>query len=648
MKLSKFMRKNSRMLIMVFMSLLLIAFLVPQSITSMRGRGMRKARIGTAFGEVVTNYDVMETNADLDLLSTSGVLQVRVPPDRVLDFHLLIKEAEHAGVRVGRDEVRKMLIEAGVTDRVLNRLQRRTSRGYDEIFDIMGRWFAVQRLQGMQQRAVASSLVREEANYRAQTQEAETRIAVIDDDAFLDQLPEPTEEQLQAFFEECKARTTAHTTDELVFGYLRPDRVKLEYLTVDSQKIKSEVKIKSVKVKQYFEENAAKYTKPDPLAAQPAGQPRRVSMTYDEARDQVREDYRAARAFELAQSLVNEMYTEAHRPWSGAADEDGFVEPPAEIVSFPEFQDRYSSRFAVEYGSTDLVSSEELRRIANLGGASLSMGPGAFVPVHQLAMRAKGLYDREDDPNRGVPTLSVMEPAPVVFTRTFDYQTSRRTPIQAYLFRVTEVSPSAPPDSLDDVRERLIADWKMVQAHEVARQHAEALAAAAREMGLEAAVQQASELKQKLEAAEVAATQPAGGARRTKPQYVRDLGPFTPGRALTRRYPYLERVGVVSETFNAAVFALADAPATGSAPAHQVACLPVASESKWVVVELNEIKPLYAGAFEQQLARSARQSRDMALSLFGADWFDGDSIKRRTGFVYEPGREPKQQAAATP
>ena len=639
MKLSKYLRQNSRTLLMVFMSLLLVSFLIPQTIQGLGGGDRAlNAKLGQAFGRPVTNRDVEQAHADLQTLSRTLGLAA-FSEENVLDYLLQVEEARRMGIHTGRDEVKAFLASGGVTDDVLRNIQRSTHRSYDQIYDCIGRFLTIERLGQLQASAVTASLPRQELAYRDSGQQAVAQLSFINDKAFLRLVPEPTEEQLQAFFNECKTRKTATSEDKLEFGYLLPDRVQVEYLTVDPAKVKNKITVQTVQVKRFFEDNAQRYKKPDPLASQPApGAPAaRVPMTFDEARDFAREDYREARAIETAQRAINDLYVEAHQSWSSPAkDPEGFDPAPANVVSFEELKQR--ATVDVEYGKTELLGSEQLAKIPNFGTARLLLGRQAmFMP--DLALRVKGILAQ--DPNDGKPVLNLMEPAPVLLSSKKDQNTGQLVPYQAYLFRVVEAAPTAPPESLEPIRTQVIADWKLVQAHELARVRAEALAARARQVGLAAAVEEATELKELLAAADRADAEVTGATSGpAATEYAQDLQPVTTD-TLNRRYGVIRRMSMLPPNVPPAIFALADTPAdAAAAETHRLTTIPVASQNRWVVAQLDEVKPLYEGVFEQKLAALVQGSEKTERDRFLKDWIAEKNVKERTGFVFEPGVEP--------
>ncbi|MCK4342205.1 MAG: hypothetical protein KAY37_10845 [Phycisphaerae bacterium] len=638
MNLNKLLRKHSRTLLMVFMSLLLVAFLIPNTIQGCGERRQGRAMVrGEAFGESISNMQLESVRAEMRILENFGFkLPISLESsDAALDYYLLGEQAQRMGLRVGREEVLATLKEIGYTDEFMRSRQQAHSRlSYDDIYDMIGRLLSVNRLKLLECSAMYDSLPRQELVYRDGQQQAVAELSVINSRAFLHQVPPPTDEQLVAFFEECKARDTEHTEEELLFGYRLPDRVQIEYLTVDPEKVRKVVTVRGRDARQYFEENAYRYTKPDPLASQPAqGSPPLIQMTYNEAEKQVREDLRTRRAHEAAQSLINDIFSEAHRPWGTApVREDGFTsQPEGEIVSFEKLREDFSTTYPVELGRTELLELDGLRRVPGLGQASLM---DASAP--ELALRVKGILDR--NPGDKLPVINLMEPAPVVLTYDYDPVSRQKRPRQAFLFRVVQVAKKAPPDSFQDVREQLVEDWKLVQAHELARAAAERLATRAREAGLAAAVEDDIDLKAALTAGEQAATQPAERSL-IPPDYVKKLEPFS--TPLTRNSAQIKFIGP-TRGVPKALFELADTSTADTSAAHRVCVVPVVtlsadqhSEAKWVVGELSEVKPLYEGPFKQELVRRVQDTRNWRREIqfvFGQVWSASENVQQRTGF----------------
>ena len=68
--------------------------------------------------------------------------------------------------------------------------------------------------------------------------------------------------------------------------------------------------------------------------------------------------------------------------------------------------------------------------------------------------------------------------------------------------------------------------------------------------------------------------------------------------------------------------------------------VPVANVHKWAVAELVEIKPIYQGPFEEQLAQSLRTAEYGAVQRFYQDWLSPRNVQDRVGFRPEALLQP--------
>jgi hypothetical protein len=646
MKLTKFFRRYSRTLLMFFMSLLLVVFLIGDVIqNAMQRRANPRLKIGEAFGQDLYNTDRLAAQAKQHVLARLGFSDAAsLDP---LDFYLLVEEARRMGVRVGRDEVKRMFQRSPNVrqlEEMLAIVQRQTGQSYDSMYDIVGQWLAVRELVITQAEALGNSLPRAERQFRDNQQEAVVRLAVLDSRAFVPLVPEPDAAELQAFFEEARDRESEFTEDEIRFGYRLPDRVRIEYLTVDPQQVEPKVRVREKDVQRYFEEHAGNYTKPlTGSTTAPAGGKTTVPMTYEEARERVREDYRRARAIQEAQSLVNEMQHAAYVAWqSQPRDEEGFrvPPPPEQIVSFDSLREKFSQRYPVILEVTGLVDREQLVARFDTRPAALRqmLGErGSPEPVYvegerkislsELALRVKGLFRPQK--HDLLPVLNLLEPSPVLHSMT-GRGTAQEAPRQSYFFRVLEAVPAGPPESLDEVRERLERDYKLLKAHQKAREYAEWLADRARVVGLQAAAEEAGELKTLLEQAEKQ-WEPSGDPTEPKPSYVQDFGPNIPTLPFTRASRRLQWVGNDTQKVQQAVFALAEAQESDPLAGIPVVVVEVARYFKWVIAQLEEVKPLYAGQFEKERPSLLGPPGEQEYAAVMREWMRPENVRQRCG-----------------
>jgi len=640
MRITRIFRKYSRVLVLVFMSLLLVIFLIGDVIQSYE-RSYREPdiQIGTAFGHPVYLDQTRQAEAEFELAARLGLRPPAVGSEDVqkanLAKYLLLEEARRAGIRVSRSQIVEGLRNVQGAAEALAIIRGQTGRSLNSIYDSVAGVQAVLVLAQYQvSAALGASLPELEHLYRAQQQEARVLLSVIDARAFESQVPEPAEDELLAHFDEGKDRDHAHTDDALAHGYRIPDRVQVEYLTVDPSRIVDAVRVSEREARIYYEEHRQDYMKPAgdaPFALEPGAEPPRIQQTFEEVQKQVRDDCRAAKAVLEAQRLVNQMHDEARRPWDTAPlDANGVRQPPPPeaILSFSELQERFSSEYPVSYKKTELVTERDLRREPGFGAASATLGRDRqAVPAARLALTVEGLAApaAADD---AFPPLRLNEPGPVVFGSS-SFKVGGKAAQQAYLFRVIAVAPAGPPASLDEVRDKVIRNVKQCKAFELAGQHARALAEAARQKGLKQAVAEAAELKTLLGqtpavGAVEPATQPATAAQA--------LEPFEPER-FVRQPSFIRNIGY-SPGLHDKVFALLDESATQpAADQHRVIAVPLARYMKWVVAELLEEKPIYRGDFEAQRETLEQQNLRTLLQTVWSQWFDPDNISARAGFV---------------
>lgn len=638
--LNRYFRENSRVLLIVFMTLLVVVFLIGDVLQWMgRGSSTFNEKIGTAFGRTLYTGELVSTDTKIRLLDALGLPYPVQAPDqeRSLAVHLLIEEAKRMGVSVGRQQVIDHLSRVGMPPAAIDNVSRNFRMSLEQIYSTIGERLAVQILADLQSDGLVASESRMRMTYRDEAQEAEVRLSVIDANALLPWIPEPDAESLAKHFEEGKDRSDAHTDTALKFGYRIPDRVQIEYLSVDPEAIKPDIAVTNSEVKSYFEKNAARYTKPGPTPAttptQPVAQPEMIPMTFEEARARAEEDCRAAKAIEEAQRLMAEVQRAAYSAWQNQGiGEDGFRPAPAadRLVAFTDLRDRFSKQYPVVYGKTELVTNAELSADRSGVAASFIMRNQQRIRAGDLAFRVKGLYTPTKQET--LPTLNLMEPTPVLSQQTFDPVTRAPVPGRPYIFRVIAVAPAAPPPSVDAVRDRAVSDLKMVNAFAEAEKYARTIADRAREVGLDAAVAEATALRERLGA--LVASQPATDAitQQRREKYLADLGPFSPNGPFLRRpgrAPNVPR----SQALHNEIFALVDAPFSATMPVHRIVIVPYVPERKWIVAELIAPKPLYEGEFAARLPSYEQRSADAVRRNFTSIWFSPAGIYQRAGYV---------------
>src|SRR5690606_38206222 len=126
------------------------------------------------------------------------------------------------------------------------------------------------------------------------------QLAILDASKFVDSEHQPTEEELKAQFE--KYKDVQAGMGEEGMGYLLPEKVQIEYIRVNVDKLKDRQTVTDDVAWQHWKQNPQKYTKPP--ATQPSTAPAEPYETFTEARDAVRKDLLEQDAREEARKIA--------------------------------------------------------------------------------------------------------------------------------------------------------------------------------------------------------------------------------------------------------------------------------------------------------------------------------------------------------
>ncbi len=628
----KFFRLYSKTLLIVFSSFLLVAFLLPQATFTNAGAGGGNAVLGHAFGEPVRQSDVFVAQRKLSVANALLGPQPVASDDGFVPY-LLLAEARRAGYRLGADLIRDSIDPSTpAVAQTLQALRRAHGVDYDQLYQDAADWLSVLHLSETQMfGAGVNSQPQAELIYRDQNQSATLLASILSADAFLDEVPPPTDAELSDYFAARRDQEDTFGEDGPQYGFLQPARVQVEYLTVQPQAIASQIRVRQREARDFYEQNRQQYTEPRPVQTGDPNEPIRLEqtpLTFEEAEDRVREDLRVQNAYSAAQRLVNDMQREAERPWRiRDTDEDGYVAAPDadEIVDFAALRDRFSDRYQVEYQPPQWYTADELVRAGGISRARWSFGPRRSVTFPELALRVKGLYTpTEEDTSNTL--LNVGQPSPVM-----TIVGPRGRPLQSFVFRITAVQPAGPPESLDVVRDEVVNDWRRERAYEVALSWAQELLTNARSVGLRQAVADATDLQAALQS--VDPTQSADASQR----FITDLGPRTiPNfrRGAPTVTPAIRSPELAEKVF--------DIDAVDQASAEQRVMLQEdAVGGRVIIAEVERFAPLYAEPFAEAVATGRLSSAAMELQQIRFLWMSPENVYART--QWRPEGAPLEQ-----
>jgi len=501
----KFLRKYNKILLVVAGSFLMVVFLV-QGTCSQMGRDPRKMTAARIDGGRLSMADLEYAGKEVHALGAYApplMLSLFGLEDRdPLHWILLTREAEAAGyVGEAEDGVSWVprLAEECAQIQVLNESPQVASYilRNREIFEsnylkpwlerlsdtsrvIQGSYLTDEQFH--RALAKARGVTRMLAGYRfaarmsdrraidavrAETDAAYIDYVVVPAERIAGEVPEPDEAALQAFFE--KFKSTPRGGGEFGIGYLQPARVKLEWLKVDRDAIRKAIKIDPLEAYKLYKQDPSKF----------AGQP------FEKVQSVVESQYR--------EQVVDQVMAEVHQAVKAAVlsrtrklDEDGPYKKIPEGWEGPKFADLAPKVVEdvkqatgheiplpeVFVRASTWLTAEDLDALPGIGGSNAGVVQGQRVSFSQVALTVRQIAG--DNPlgiQAGIPVLDVI---------LKDIASNR------YYFTVLDALKESPPQSLDEVRARVVADFKEHAAYERAVAAAEEIRKVAVEGGVSA------------------------------------------------------------------------------------------------------------------------------------------------------------------
>lgn len=366
----------------------------------------------------------------------------------------------------------------------------------------------------------------------------------------VDSTSAPTEEELKAHFD--KYRTTDPAESENAMGYVLPPRVKVEWLALDKATVTQAIKLDPVAVNSEYLRNRDKYKgefAAERTNIEKAMTDQRVARVLDEADRAVKgavrtairtladdgvfkaipADWKAPSMKELGEAIVHSVKTAA-----------GVDLPPLAVQSRSEW-----------------LTQDEFRQIPGLGTATIRMG--ARPPqVSDVVFAVKEL---DASKNSGLQVG-----LPYITAPTVDGAETH------YYFAVTGARVKGPAESLDEVRQKVEKDVRLLKAFDRLAADAPAHQALAVAEGLDAVAKQ-------FDSPGAAALTPAKNVKIGR----NGAQPSSPART--------------DKAFVDAVFGVADAidpllPPTPENAVQRTVAVPLPKVQTLAVVQITQVRPL--------------------------------------------------------
>jgi hypothetical protein len=527
---TRFFRKYNKRLLAIFGVGLMIVFLLPTTINQMSRRDPAKQVVGQAFGEDVRSVDLsiigLETNL-LDSLNRiyvsgnqnrqqvpfnwQGLVQFAKQPE--LDYLLLVREAHNMGIAVSPEQADAMLDQTKIPAEIINSMLQQQNIPLNNLRHAVADYMSVANMLQVVSASTKVSDAEMQNIFKLISDTMTVNILPFAAKDFVSQVPAPTDQQLAEYFK----------ANQEKFRY--PDRVQVEYIGADVNKIKEQVNIDPDRIKQYVDANPSEFmttTQPAPKPGQKtpatATAPVQVPMEAKEALAKATDKLKTQKAHRLASDAVTDALTASKKFWNTAAvDAYGVYTKPATVSDYQKIADEMSKKYNIKlaYQRTALISKEQADTTEGIARAlvieqrsPLFFGEYAFriVPEFFQAPKEKHSTDKR--------FLVAYQDSDLLRVLMSFYD---ENPQGFYFFRVIATDKSHLPATLDEVKADVVNAWKLEQAYKLAQAQAQKTLALAGKQKLDELVKSGKdkEFKKLLDQLKIKTLSPTTFARRT-------------------------------------------------------------------------------------------------------------------------------------
>jgi hypothetical protein len=517
----KFFRRYNKAILAVGASILMIAFLIQPVITIFLPDGADRV-VGTMHGEEVTIGQVGSAAAELQVLQRLGLggfFGDDVVGDDAERWLAVTRQAQAVGLNAGEAEVSAMLQSRGITPEDTARALAGITNGTQALVrQAVRHWLMAQqyrtlaagvatsptdadyghpalrryalRMEALQQMRQYEAMVRGQMTsdlrelmmtqqrseqfliqaqgsgrlsspliqriLQEQMAQVGGAVMVVPASAWAPQV-QPDEALVQELFE-TYGDVPAGQGEPYGIGYRLPDRITAEYLVVPREDVLAYVQdndpVRFSQVADYYERHRRQYA-PTAEAAEATG----ASDMSPEVETEIRDVLLTERVDRLALDVVREaqqvLLDDARGlPTDGELRDTTGYEPPSLDTVAQTVAERTGIRPQVRRTEQG-IGVDQLAEVPGLGEARVSP---TDLPVTRYVQQTAGLRDASEDPDARMRGLRPLQPL-------LPSEPMRDPDGNAYVLRLTQVQPAVPPDSLDDVREQVVADATRIAAY---------------------------------------------------------------------------------------------------------------------------------------------------------------------------------------
>lgn len=635
----KFFRKHNKKLLALFMGLLMVVFVGGSALQTLMTPSVDGLIAQSALGKITFQQRAHAASITW-ILERMGIPWQRVlggsaDPITEIDWVLLTREARKYGIHTDAIAARAWGQRLfGIDQTTLNNFARSLRMKPAVIVAALGELASIQVVSEAVKDAAAPSVTEIRSVARQVLDKVLINAVMLPANAFYDKEADFSEEQLQTQWEKYRDHEPG---PGLNFGYYVAPTVEVQYVKINRNSIAKTVGVANLakKAKRYYERNREKdalFRRPPEAQAETGpgamgeleGPVQPPYFSWEEAEEIAVKVIRERQATNVSERIATWIIEQASDGWMAVErGEDGYRQATPQLTGldlYRELIERLPPSLAYPDGltvsTTDFFFADRAASVSEIGTAAFR--PPGTLPLNfaRLAFQTKGVVPRvptEEGTNRD-EYLATFQSCPYPLS-DFDGN--------YYVFRVVATVPGHAAESLDEVRDRVIADLRTLQGYETALARAEGLRHCTPGISLQEAFESDAELL------EIKDT-PAGEG----------CGFFEP--SLVSRLSLADAIGGRAGKPDRTVFV---PPALGVVPAEVVerwfeleltedktAVIGLRDRATVMVAEWVETQPGTQDDFDREKDRLASQISFRRAQEALDDWLDPEAIRARNAF----------------
>ncbi len=618
----KFFRKYDKALLVTFMMLLMVVFVGGSALQSFLTPNSDYAVWNSRFGEIGTN-DRDQARRSTDLLANFNLdwtrpvygafKQIELP-----DWILLTREADLFGTSVGMDAARAIY----ASDGGIEILSRRMRIKPDQFYDALRQYQSVQLTAQAMSVGTIPSTAAIRLRGRDSLETVNVQVVALPSKAF--------ELEGRKFSEaEIDAQWQSHKDNEpgsgMEFGYFVEPTIQVQYVKISPDRLAEVIGVANLerKAKRYYEANKSSFEFRRPAAVGEDNTPEDAPdfLTWEESKEKAQDAIRRQEAKKTAARMADYIIqSTVQDSLAGQRDDSGYRKVSEDVASADYYKgllDRLPKTLnypvAITVELTDFFDADNASLVSGIGTSSHRPSGGRFQTFSTMVLKNQAL----------VPVVpkgdGVVSSDYHAVNDTFGAALQSGDGVR-YVFRVVDHVEGHVATSVDEVRERVIADLRTKEGYEVALGYAQGLVENISEGGLQEAYTSDTELDEIVQAYEG-----SDGGYMVASSILRHVpSPYITGpEANMARIP--GGIGSVPAEVVDAWFELEHSDTTA-------AVFPLKLRAMVMVVQWQDTTPGTEEDYFAQRTQITSQLIGQGRIVVMRDWFDPDQIRARNEF----------------